>query len=176
MALVLENLDDRTRKLMLDEVELDIANGKLYISSRLNDSGQIEYQNLLRDAIKSGDDSSLANQLRGKMKLTEQRQRPKGGFIVANVPFTAPDTLAEGEFNRFYARGLCCRAIEEKVPALEVYRAKLGKQPRPESQAMLGKKVEAKALLDDLRSSPGVEPALGIPPGPNSGLSVRLPR
>lgn len=32
-----------------------------------------------------------------------------------------------------------------------------------------------KFMLDDLRTHVGVDTALGLPPGPNSGLSVRLP-
>jgi len=176
MALRLENLDDRTRKFMLDELELDVANGTLYISPRLNQSGEMEYEKLLRKSIECGDDSSLTDDLRTKMKLTEQRQKPKGGITVAKVPVTAADTLAEGEFNRFYARGLCRRAIADGVQAVEVYRTKQVTNPRTESQAMIGKKIEARALLEDLRTHPGVEPALGLPPGPNSGLSVRLPQ
>lgn len=58
---------------------------------------------------------------------------------------------------------------------LVIYRAKQVREPRPESQAMIGKNINAKALLDDLRTHPGVEPALGLPPGPNSGLSIKLP-
>jgi hypothetical protein len=40
---------------------------------------------------------------------------------------------------------------------------------------MVGKKISAIALLGDLRKSQGVEPALGLPPGPNSGLTICLP-
>src|SRR6266851_5569734 len=36
-------------------------------------------------------------------------------------------------------------------------------------------RTDPKALLTDLRSNPGVDTALGLPPGPNSGLSARLP-
>ena len=45
-----------------------------------------------------------------------------------------------------------------------IYRGKEVQQPRAESQAMIGKRINAGALLDDLRKSPGVEPALGLPP------------
>ncbi len=178
MTLRLENLDDRTRHFMLEEFELDVASGTLYLSPRLSESGRSEYKSLLMEAIKSGNDDSLAQALRShnRMKLTEQRQKPKGGFTTARVPATAPDTLAEGEFNRSYVRGLCRLALEEGVHEVEIYRAKPVTNPRPESQAMIGKKINAKALLEDLRTHPGVEPALGLPPGPNSGLSVRLPR
>jgi hypothetical protein len=98
-----------------------------------------------------------------------------GGFTWATVPATAPETLAEGEFNRFYARGLCARALQDGITQVEVYRGKLVNQPRRGSQAMLGQRIDAESLLADLRSAQGVEPALGLPPGPNSGLTVRLP-
>lgn len=178
ITLRLENLDDRTRHFMLEELELDVTSGTLYLSPRLSESGRSEYESLLREAIKSGNDDSLAQALRShnRMKLTEQRQKPKGGFTTARVPATAPDTLAEGEFNRSYVRGLCRLALEEGVHEIEIYRAKHVTNPRPESQVMIGKKINAKALLEDLRTHPGVEPALGLPPGPNSGLSVRLSR
>ena len=88
---------------------------------------------------------------------------------------TAADTLAEGEFNRFYLRALCRRAVEDGVPNLTVYRAKAVRVPRAESQALVGKAIGAQALLQDLRAHPGTDTALGLPPGPNSGLSAKLP-
>ena len=132
---------------------------------------------MLREAIERYDDDWLAVELhrRRHIKTHEQRRKRKGGVTVAKVPITASETLAEGEFNRFYARGLCARALADGIAEVEVYRRRAVAQPRPESQAKIGSKVPVKALLDDLRRSQGVEPALGIPPGPNSGLTVRLP-
>lgn len=94
---------------------------------------------------------------------------------MAQVPVTAPDTLSEGEFNRYYVRGVCRRAIADRVQKVEVYRARHSDNPRQESEALIGKEIDPTALLTDLRNSQGVEPALGIPPGPNSGLCVFLP-
>ncbi|MCG8431014.1 MAG: hypothetical protein MJA29_07565, partial [Candidatus Omnitrophica bacterium] len=110
----------------------------------------------------------------GYMKDYEQRKKRGGGFTTAKVPITAPDTLSEGEFNRYYVRGLCVRVIEEGVNQVEVYRGIPVNQPRSESEALLGKRLSAEALLADLRESVGVEPALGLPPGPNSGLTIRM--
>jgi hypothetical protein len=104
----------------------------------------------------------------------EQRRKPKGGFTIAQVPVTAPDTLAEGEFNRFYIRGLCLRAIQDGVAELIVYRAKEVSSPRRESEAMIGARLPPERLLQDIRTHPGVDTAFGLPPGPNSGLSVHL--
>lgn len=141
MALNYENLDETTRSYMLSEVELDISRDNVYMSPRLNELGEQNYVSLLKEAITYHNDAWLAQQLRSRnyMKDREQRKKRGGGFTSAKVPVTAPDTLSEGEFNRYYVRGLCVRAIEENADRVEVYRGKQVSQPRPESQAMLGK-------------------------------------
>lgn len=177
MSLNLTNLDERTRKHMLQEVEADIACGNLYMSQRLSRLGQEDYPSLLKEAIAKYDDAWLASNLRmnGRMNYEEQKRKPSGGYTIAKVPVTAPDTLAEGEFNRFYVRGLCLRALEDGISELEIYRAKEVSSPRRESEAMIGTRKNAQSLLQDIRTHPGVDTALRLPPGPNSGLSVRLP-
>jgi hypothetical protein len=130
---------------------------------------------LLRAACERYNDDWLEGQLRmkGCMTATHIRRTPKGGLTTASVPVTAPQTFAEGEFNRFYARGLCSRAIEENISHVEVYRGKLVQNPRPESEAKIGERLPAKELLNDLRNAQGVEPCLGIPL-PNSGLTFKI--
>ena len=176
MALELTNLDGRTRELMLEEIEADIANGRLYISPRLSSRGQADYPSLLKEATMSHDASWLAGQLyaNSRMNTEEQRRKSSGGFTTARVPHNAPDMLAEGEFNRFYMRGLCLRALEEGKSDLLVYRAIRVANPRPESEAKIGSHVDARTLLEDLRKNVGIDTTLKLPPGPNSGLSVRL--
>lgn len=176
MSLNLENLDyDNIRELMLDEFEKDIAEGKIYLSPRLREDYHHTYLDLMREAIQSGDADSLANQIFTKkiLKLREQKRKPYGGWTTALVPRNAHIILAEGEFNRFYLRTLCLKAIEIDAE-IEVYRAKPVRQPRPESIAMIGKKLDPERLLQDLRIHIGVDPALGLPSGPNSGLSGRI--
>jgi hypothetical protein len=171
-------LDEKTRRFMLEELEHDVKSGKLYLSPRLSEQGRKDYEGLLRQAIQgAGNDVTLADSLRsgGRLRISEERDKRGGGVVIAKVPVTAAETLAEGEFNRFYIRGLCRRALEDGIPELMVYRAKQVTNPRPESQNMIGTKVSAKNLLEDLRAHPGVDTALGLPAGPNSGLSVRLP-
>lgn len=175
--LKLTDLDERTRQYMAEEVRRDVAAGTLYLSERLSEAGRRDYLTLLEEAVRSQNDDWLASQIRhgSRINATEQRRKPKGGFTTANVPVTAPETLAEGEFNRFYIRGLCLRAIADGIPALEVYRAKAVDRPRPESETKIGSKVNPTTLLNDLCANPGVDTALGLPAGPNSGLSVKLP-
>lgn len=175
MSIRHESLDAAVRSAAVREIERDRASGTLYISPRLTEAGAQAWPQILREAFERHDDSWVAATLRsrGLMRTEEQRRKPKGGFTTAQVPHTAPDTLAEGEFNRFYARGLCAHVVDSGGTDVEVYRGKDVQNPRPESQAMIGRRVSASDLLNDLRTAQGVEPALGLPPGPNSGLTVR---
>lgn len=176
MSLQLVNLNNQTRQFMLEEIESDIANNQLYLSPRLSDVGLADYPDLIREAARGYDDEWLAETLRnnGRLNASEQR-RTKSGYTMVKVPITAPETLSEGEFNRFYARGLCRLAVDTGVPTLQVYRAKAVMVARSASEAMIGSLIDAAALLQDLRTHQGVDTALGLPPGPNSGLSVKLP-
>lgn len=170
------NLDSSTRQFMIEEIEQDLGAGTLYYSPRLSEVGRQLYPELLRRAARSGTDSSLAGELElpGRLNATEERRKPKGGTSIVRVPVSAPETLAEGEFNRFYSRGVCRRAIAQGTESVVVYRAKEVVHPRTESVALIGKCIPAKQLLDDLRANPGKDIPLGLPAGPNSGLSVKL--
>ena len=179
MSIHYENLDAAVRNAMIQELESDLSKGRLYVSPRLTDAGTQAWPEVLREAFKEHDDTWIATTLRSRslLRTHEQRRKPKGGgFTTAQVPHTAADTLAEGEFNRFYARGLCANVVASDGTEVEVYRGKQVENPRPESEAMIGQRLPAQQLLDDLRTSQGVEPALGLPPGPNSGLTVRRVR
>ncbi len=79
------------------------------------------------------------------------------------------------EFNVFYCRGLCSRAISESILRLEVYRAKNVFHPRRDSIEKIGLLVDPAVVLIDLRNSRGSQPSFGIPPGPNTGLTLKIP-
>ncbi len=177
MGLAYDKLDESTRRFMVDEIDADIANGTIYVSNYLNAQGCDSWRRILRSAAESGTDDTLAEKIIGDqcLKSHVERRKPKGGYTMAAVPHTAHETLGEGEFNRYYTRGLCRRAIEEGIPMLEVYRAKAVMQPRPDSQAKVGLLVGPASVLEDLRRTQDVEPALGSPSGPNSGLTLRIP-
>jgi hypothetical protein len=178
MGLHYTNLDAETRKYMIEEIDLAIADKSIYLSPWLSPQGIQDWPGLLKTAAANGSDDTLAGALRqnGRVNVMAQRRKPKSAEMTTyRVPDTAPMTMAEGEFNRFYCRGLCRRAIANGIISLEVYRAKNVEQPRSDSQAKIGTKVDPKAILEDLRSSAGVEPTLGLPPGPNSGLTLKIP-
>lgn len=164
------------REHMSNELKVDQAAGKLFVSNRLTPLGGQKWPGLLLVAVEQHDDEWLAGQLRANRLIIaqEQRRKPSGGYTMAAVPATAPDTLAEGEFNRFYIRGVCLQAIKIGRPTVEVYRAKAVGAPRAESIAKVGTHISPERLLADLRQNLGIDTALGLPAGPNSGLSVKL--
>lgn len=177
MAFVFHDLDQRTRQLMLDEFKLALTQGSLYMSTRLSGAGMIGYPPALAAAMTGGTEATLATAIRagGFLNQKETSHNKRGQPFPKDVPFDAHETLAEGEFNRFYIRALCLRAQQDGLTHLEIYRAKQVASPRSESRAKIGTMIAVDALLADLRTSTLVEPALGVPAGPNSGLSVRLP-
>ena len=167
MPLNYMNLDARTRALMLEEMDSDLAAGTLYVSNYLASPART-YVALLKQAASVHEDAWLARELRsgGHLASHHPRKTPSGGTTMAKIPDTAPETLAEGEFNHYYMRALCRRSIENGADFVQVYRAKQVMKPRPQSEARIGALIPAAALLADLRSRQNMEP--------NSGLSVRL--
>jgi len=177
MGLHYENLDATTREHMLAEIESDERGGVLYLSAWLIQSGLGVYPDLLKDAARIGSDDTLANALRSANLIVPraQRRHPKGhGYVWYSTPHDAADVMA-CEFNMFYCRGLCSRAVAENIQRLEVYRAKNVFQPRPDSIEKIGLLVDPSVVLTDLRNSRGSQPSFGIPSGPNTGLTLRIP-
>lgn len=174
MGLNYLNLDQATRDHMKLEIEYDYDQDNFYRSNYLTQQGKDAWPELLAESI-DHDDFWLENEIqrRGLLAQFHTRKKPTGGTTQAKVPVTAAATLAEGEFNRLYARGLCARVIDEGGHTVEAYRARASANPRPESQAIIGKKFIARDILHDLRTNIGVDSALGVPPGPNSGISVK---
>jgi len=169
-----ENLNEITRELMISEINSDNEKERLYFSKRFNENGHKIYLSMLLDAVISGDEETLAISLKTNNCFAEKEARSgKNGITYVKIPETANRTLAENEFNRFYIRSLALQAITSGQ-TLTIYRARHSDNPRHESQIMIGVKILPDKLLTDLRNNIGVDTALGLPAGPNSGLSVKL--
>lgn len=162
-------LDAAVRGLMVAEIEAAVSENTLYFSKRFTDAGRAGWPGLLREAAAERDEHWLAYQLEsiGAMKGSETRAKPKGGYTTAHVPNTAEETLADGEFNRYYMCAVCRKATAAGV-RVEVYRAKRGATTRPESDALIGTTYDPAALVAELRTNPAHELTK-----PNSGLSLR---
>jgi hypothetical protein len=169
-------LDDRTRSLMRQEFGDDSASGRVYVGKRLNADGERVYLDALPRAFKEGSATDLQAVLEpvpGELwipAITAKNGR------TSTTPYTAPQTLAEGEFNRYYMRAICIRAIDEGDGQVRVRRAKPVANERSDRlvKVVEGDVLDAKAVLDDIRRHPGEDTPLGMPRGPNSGLSLEF--
>jgi hypothetical protein len=176
MGINYENLDDTTRNYSLEEIQM----GGHYISPRLTEEGQAAWPSLLEEAHKSHNDDWIAKEIlsRGYMRSHEKYKRQGVERVrEINKPHAAQQ-LAEGEFNRYYIRGLCLRAKAAGKDSLIVYRGKHVSNPRPESEIKIGTSVPVDALLAMLRSNDfvSIDECIGVPSGPNSGLTCKLPQ
>ena len=174
MPLQYGNLDPTTRRHALAELDKDIASGDFHASERLRPTTIAEYQRYLREAIRYYDDRWLEEHASDLLVDFEHRRTRSGGQTTARLPDMAARMLAEGDFNRYYMRGLALRAIEEGRQVVEVYRARLSLEPRTESAQIEGSRLAAEDVLHHLRGQPVADPAVAALGRVNSGLSVRL--
>ncbi|GAA0888011.1 hypothetical protein [Rhodanobacter soli] len=170
-----ENLDAITRGHMLEEIQI----GDHYMSPRLTAEGLAAWPGLMQEAAQHHNDDWLAQQLINRNLLRSEESYTRDGVTRTrriNQPHAAQQ-LGEGEFNRYYIRGLCQRAEQEGKNELVIYRGKDVNTPRPESEVKIGTGVSTQTLLTTLRRNDFVtiEDAIGVPGGPNSGLTCRLP-
>jgi hypothetical protein len=87
--------------------------------------------------------------------------------------------LAEAQFNRYYLRGLCMRAIQGGISRLEVYRGKDVPQPTPESEDKIGASIDVNLLLSALRCKNFVsleQSVFWLRESTSAGLTARLPQ
>lgn len=176
MGLFYEDLDTTTRGFMIQELNV----GNPYQSPRLTERGLDLWPQLLSEACRYNDDIWLEEQL-----VLNELFKTHEFYIRNGIRYRrrinakkSAQMLAEGEFNRYYLRGICLRAQHEGFEKLTVYRGKEVSTPRAESEAKIGTDIEANALLTTLRSHDfvSVDSAFSIPSGPNSGLTAKIKR
>jgi hypothetical protein len=174
MPLLYENLDPTTRRHAIAELDQDIASGAFHASERLRPTAIAEYQRYLHEAIRYYDDRWLEDRASDLLVDFEHRRTRSGGVTTAKLPDMAARMLAEGDFNRYYMRGVALRAIAEARQVVEVYRARLSMEPRSASAELEGHRLPAQDVLAHLRGQAAAESAVTALGRPNSGLSVRL--
>jgi hypothetical protein len=174
MTVQLRDLDARTRTFMLDELHHDRRTGRTPTSAWLRDGTLPLFLDLLQLSFEQDDPTTLAAVLRAERLLNSYEvRRTTRGDVVARLPRSAAQQLAFDTFNHYYIRGVCRRALRYGLPAVVVDRSREVRTARPASEALVGLCIGAHALLADLRSG---DPQLGVPGGPGSALTVRLPR
>jgi len=162
------NLTPEMREFMLREIEQDIADDVLVLSKRFTGTGSIGYPGFLRSAASDHNEAWLAEHLIGSFNPTEL----SAGKAKA-VPRNAHTLFAQCEFNRFYCRAVCSYVLSNPNDGIRIYRARESKIPRPESEAKLGRILDAATVLKDLRERLATDVEFGLPEI-NSGLSLEL--
>lgn len=121
-----QHLND-VRDLMLEEAVADIEANILFISPRLNKVGQGDYPTLLVESIRDYDDDWMANELAVRQLLNayEMSHSRSGTPYTKAIPRNANETLAVGEFNRFYMRGVARLALANGHEEVLVIRGQL---------------------------------------------------
>src|SRR6266404_2970542 len=161
------DLNEETRRLMLEEIESDAQTNTVYFGRRLTENGIRDWPALLRETAQQHTPEWLTQQLKtsGRIKATESSHY-KGRQIIKDVPWNAAEMLAEGEFNRFYIRAICLTALANGFASVIAYRAKAVSVPRSESVKAIGTSIDAQKLLEDLRTNQGKNTIYGLPGGP----------
>lgn len=177
MSLNYTQLTETTRRFMMQEFD----QGGHYISPRLNETGRLRWIGLLKDALQYHTDVWLERELirRTCLTATEYLRSNTGKTITRAVNREQiAKILAEGEYNRFYLRGLCLAAQARGCSHLIVTQGRLIPTMPDAVKKVIGKAVEAPALLEILRNNSykAIDTALGASEGANmAALSARLP-
>jgi len=138
------------------------------VAKRFTEAGSLGYPPLLRSAAIDSDEAWLAERLIGSFNAMEL-----SAGKTKKVPNNAHTLFAQCEFNRFYCRGLCSYALGNPNNGIRIYRARQSSKPRLESEAKLGRMLDAAVVLKDLRNHLATDVEFGLPEI-NSGLSLEL--
>lgn len=174
-----EELDDTTRRFMLEEFEAEEASGNPYRSPNLNSKGLTAFPDLMRSAIEQGNEETLADALNDPSLWNETEPWKRHGVPQEprriNVRQQS-ERLALTEFNTWYVRGFARRLLEEGVARCEVYR---GGQPKWEPADCAdheGLHLPVQEVYDGHRARywPTENPdATSVPFGPNCHHTIR---
>lgn len=164
-----KDLSESIRVLMIGELLQDGHANKVYVSKRLTEEGQGMFRGLLYEALLGQTNEWLAMALKQEKfwKTHEFRHHQTQGIVEAKIPSNASEVLSDTEFNRYYMRAVCLRAIEAGVNVI-VYRARETSRPRSGHQELIGKSFVASECLKALREGSS---ELMVP---NSGLSLTM--
>lgn len=174
-----DELDEITRKWMLEEFQQEENVGNPYRSPRLSSLGLSVFPKEMEKAIREGNEETLAHVLSNSAywQSSETFERGFKTHTRKINPVKAAEFLAHTEFNTWYVRGLARRLIEEGEEHCQVYRAAPAWQPRGECLKHEGQIYRVHDIYDGHRirywPKPGNAGALSIPVGTNCHHSIR---
>lgn len=182
MPMQFEELDARTRESMLSEFEAEQAGPHPYRGRNLSPTGLEASVALMRQAIETGTEETLAQAL-----SVPVHWNPTESYIRNNVArlrnlnyVQAAERLALTEFNTWYVRGFARRLLDEGVELCQIYRAAQPKWEPASCTQHEGSIYRVRVIYDGHRirywPEPGDETAFAIPYEPNCHHSIRRVR
>ena len=125
MAMNFEELDETTRRYMLQELEAELATGNPYFGKNLSVAGRTAFPELMRAAINRGNEETLGAALNRPVLWNAKEKYERNGVLRErriNVR-QASERLSLTEFNTWYVRGLAKRLMDEGEEHCQAYRA-----------------------------------------------------
>lgn len=172
-----EDLDEATRLYMVQEIEADVDQDALRSPSGYFTSENATYSGFLIKAAKSGTDESLANDIHLRIAGRTKPASFRNGKATPGISLLGARKIAEWDFNRFYMRGVCCRAIADNIGSVFVYHAHKNVELSAAAQKLIGQSLDPQKALDDLRLANRDEILLERNPATNEiAVSICLPR
>ena len=178
MAMNFKELDETTRRCMLQEFEIEIASQNPYFGRNLSAAGRAAFPEMMREAIISGNEETLGAALNRADLWNEMETYERNGVFRErriNVR-QASERLALTEFNTWYVRGLSRRLIDEGVTHCQAYRAAQPRWEPADCTAHENQVFIVREIYDGHRARywPVVnENAVSIPFGPGCHHTIR---
>ena len=171
MSMTYEELDQRTREFMLSEFETEQTDPERYFSRAMSTAGLAAFPDLMRDAIRSGNEVSLIESLH-RPEFWKPRD---AGSKTVNLDH-ASTRLGLSEFSTWYVRGLGRRLMEEGVTNCQVYRGAEPKRAPASCSQHEGQTMPVSVVYEGHRARYWPEPdpsAFSIPYEPGCHHVVR---
>jgi hypothetical protein len=170
---------EQTRKAMLAEFNTETSIATRYQSKALSPAGLLAFPDLMRAAIQTGNEETLAQSLdHAGLWNPQEEYTLKGVQRLRNRNINQSAVrLATTEFSTWYVRGLSAQLLAEGVKECEVYRAGQPKWEPGECAEHEGLIVPVRTIYDNHRvrywPEPGDPTAFSIPFGPGCHHVIR---
>jgi hypothetical protein len=177
--MVFEELDSNTRTHMLSQFEAEAAAANPYLGERLSPTGRAAFPNLMRQAIQTGNEESLAKALMNPAFWNATEPYVRDGIERTrkiNMQ-QAAEQLSLSEFNTWYVRGLARRLLDEGVALCQAYRGAMPKWEPGDCATHEGQTFSVQEIYNGHRArywpKPGDPGALSIPFTPGCHHTIR---
>ncbi|MBR9704056.1 hypothetical protein GOV12_01485 [Candidatus Pacearchaeota archaeon] len=151
------NPSEEVRKLMIIELENDLKTKLFYVPKTIHQDKIEEYKEILKEFFKT-------------KSLNELIQKINNNFINRSYKYIkniSHETLAEGEWDKYYQKALCQKAIPNNKK-VKIIRWKTVDKPKYLIGFTEGTKFDSKDYYSELMKSQF------HPLGPNSGLTIEI--